>query len=200
MAYAKATLGDLLLSLSYRYGESSTPSSGIENRKYWLNQGVNYIVDQLRPVQVDTITVASGTCDLSSSTGSTLDFRAFVKLLDSNNYSIELLSPEDYAHASGNVCSITGNHTSGFTLNVKTDGTYTLWYRFYPSPMSADGDICIVSDPEAVVAFAYAQIRRSETDPLGDVQRNLDEVQDRIDNMAEEIARNEGALTIKTLF
>ena len=200
MAYAKSTFEDLLLSLSYRYGESSTPPSGIENRKYWLNRGVNYVLDRLKPVQTDTITVASGVCDLTSGAGTTLDFRSFVSLLDSNNHSIQIVSPDQYAHAEGNVCSITGNHTSGFTLNVKTDGTYTLWYRFYPSDMTADGDVCIVSDPEAVVAFAYAQIRRSETDPLGDVDKNLQECEDRINNMAEELSRNEGALTFKTLY
>ena len=201
MAYAKAQFEDLQLSLAYRYGESAVPSGGVDNRNYWLNRGVNYVLDKLKPTQVDTITIASGICDLSSTgSGSTKDFRSFVKLLDANNHSISLVSQEDYAHETGNVCSITGNHSSGFTLKVKTDGAYTLWYRFYPSDMVNATDECIVSDPEAVVAYAYAQLRRSETDPLEDADRNMQECDDRIVNMSEEIARNEGTLSFKTLY
>ena len=66
MAYAKHTLGDILLSLSYRYGESAIPATGIDNRKYWINRGVEFCVDQLKMKKTASVTVVDGTANLSS--------------------------------------------------------------------------------------------------------------------------------------
>jgi len=100
----------------------------------------------------------------------------------------------------GFVCCITGNHATGYTLNVKTDGTYTLYYEFYVSPLVNTTDECIIPDPEAVVAYAYAQIRMSETDPLQDAEKNLKECDMRVKNMAQAISKNEGDLYFKSLY
>jgi hypothetical protein len=199
--YAKPTFNEILLSLSYRYGESSVPAAGIDNRKYWINRGIEFIVDKLRIRKNVTVTVASGVCSLSATTAEpAYDFKSFSQLLDSNGQEVPIVDREEYVEQGGQACCITGSHDTGFTLNVKTDGTYTLYYEFYISPLVNTTDICIVTDPEAVAAYAYSQIRMSETDPLEDAGKNMDECLNRIQRMAEDISRNEGPLTFKTLY
>ncbi len=201
MAYAKPTFNDLLLSMSYRYGETSVPSSGIDNRKYWINRGVEYCVEQLDIRKSVAVTVASGTCDLSvASAAPAGDFKSIVELRNSSDVLVPAVASNKYAITTTDVCCVTGSHGEGYTLLAKTDGDYTLWYRFFVSTMVATTDVCIISDPEAVAAYAYAQIRMSETDPLEDAQKNMDECKERIAAMAENMSRNEGDLTFKTLY
>lgn len=205
MPYAKHTLGDILLSFSYRYGESAVPSTGIDNRKYWINRGVEYCVEQLKLKKTATVTVASGTANLSVTTANPApDFKSVVQLRDSSNNEYLLIGEEEYENAdnptTARVFCITGNHKDGYVLKAKNDGDYTLWYRFYISPMTATTDECIVSDPEAVAAYAYAQIRMSETDPLEDAEKNMQECRERIAGMSENISRNEPDLKFRTLY
>lgn len=201
MAYAKQTFNDLMTSLSYRYGESSAPTTGVDNRKYWVNRGIEFCMDRLQFSKVATVTVASGVCSLSVSTADAApDFKSFDKLLNSSGYEIKKVSQEDFTASGEDVCCVTGDHLNGYILKAKTDGTYSLYYQFYISPLVATTDICIIPDPEAVVAYAYAQIRMSETDPLQDAQINMDECFDRIGRMNEDIVRNEGQLTFKVLY
>jgi hypothetical protein len=202
MAYSKATFNDILLSLSYRYGEASVPAAGIDNRKYWVNRGIEFIVDKLQLNKSVSVTVASGVCNLSVTPSSdpAPDFKSFDKLLDSTGLEVPMVSKSDYTLMGGQVCCITGDHATGYVLNVKTDGTYTLYYQYYISPLVSTTDICPISDPEAVAAYAYAQIRLSETDPLEDANTNMQECLNRIDAMAEDISRSEGPLTFKTLY
>lgn len=201
MAYSKPTFNTILLSLSYRYGETSVPTSGIDNRKYWINRGIEYCMEQLDMKKSASVTVASGTVDLNVTTADAApDFKSIVDLRDSGNNKYILVSMEEYPAVSGNYYCLTGNQTSGYTLNVKNDGDYTLWYRYYTDPLVNTTDECIIPDPEAVAAYAYAQIRMSETDPLEDADKNMQECRDRIAAMAENQNRNEGDLHFKTLY
>jgi hypothetical protein len=75
---------------------------------------------------------------------------------------------------------ITGNHTDGFSLNTYEDDTYIVYYSFKPSPLSGDSDVCIIPDPEAVVAYAYGMLRKSETDPIEDADSALQECDSRL--------------------
>jgi len=201
MPYAKATFNDLLLSLSYRYGETTVPSSGIDNRKYWINRGIEYCMEQLDMTKSVSVTVASGVCNLNVSTANPApDFKSISELRDSSNAKYTPTYPEMYGLVVGAYFCITGDHGTGYVLKAKNDGVYTLWYRFYTSPLVNTTDICIISDPEAVAAYAYAQIRLSETDPLEDAQRNLDECTDRISKMGENVNRNGPPATFKPLY
>jgi len=202
MAYSKSTFNDILLSVSYRYGEISVPTNGIENRKYWVNKGIEYCVEKLKMRKSVPVTVLNGVCSLDAVlTDPALDFKAISKLVDSNGIEYRVVTIEEYAkQPSDKICSISGNHITGNILNVKTDGDYTLFYYFYPEKISNDDDICIIQDPEAVVSYAYAQLRLSETDPIGDAQRNLDECNERIRNMAADMSINEGDLSFKVMF
>lgn len=201
MAYSKPTFGQILLSLSYRYGENAVPSAGIDNRKYWVNRGIEFCAEQLDLKKSVAVTVASGVADLSvSSAGVAPDFKSIIELRDSGGNKYTIVSQEEYQAMSGACCSITGNHADGFTLNVKNDGDYTLWYRFYTDPLVNDADECIIPDPEAVAAYAYSSLRKSETDPLEDAEKNMDECLERIADMADNINRNEGDLSFRVLY
>jgi len=201
MPYAKATFNDLLLSMSYRYGESTVPASGIDNRKYWINRGIEFCAEQLELVTAVSVTVAANVCALNETTASpAYDFKSINELRNSDDRSFTIVTKDVYPVKVGQYCCITGSHSTGFVLNVKEDGVFTLWYRFYTSPLVATTDVCIISDPEAVAAYAYAQIRMSETDPLEDAEKNMQECRDRIAAMAKNIGRSEGDLTFKTLY
>ena len=205
MAYAKHTLGDILLSLSYRYGESAIPSTGIDNRKYWINRGVEFCVDQLKMKKTASVTVVDGTANLSVTTANPApDFKSVFQLRDSSGNEYLLVTEEEYESTdnptTARVFCISGSHKDGYVLKAKNDDTYTLWYRFHISPMTATTDECVVPDPEAVVAYAYSQLRMSETDPLEDAEKNMDECRERIAAMAEDLNKNEGDLRFRTLY
>lgn len=201
MSYAKSTFNDILLSMSYRYGETSVPSSGIDNRKYWINRGIEFCVEQMDMQKSVSVVVTSGVADLNVSTANPApDFKSVVELRDSSDQKYTRVRSDEYAKRIGNVYCITGNHADGFVLNAKNDDTFTLHYRFYTTPLLNLTDVCIIPDPEAVAAYAYAQIRMSETDPLEDAQKNMDECKERIASMSENISRNEGDLTFKVLY
>lgn len=201
MAYSKHTFNDILLSISYRYGETGVPSTGIDNRKYWANRGVEYIQDQLQLKKGVSVTVSSGSVVLNSTTADpAYDFKSFDQLLDSSGLPYTIVDKDEYEALTGRVCCITGTHDTGYTLYAKADGTYTLYYQFYISPMVNTTDICPIPDPEAVAAYAYSQLRKAQADPLEDAEKNMEECDNRIKMMAEDISRNEGDLTFKTLY
>ncbi len=194
-AYAKQTFQNLQLSLAYRYGESAIPSSGTANRNFWLNRGQDYCVDRIGMKKQASITVSSGTASLPT------DFKFPISLLDSDNVIYSQINEEQYSYYSSShtVFTITGNHSSGFTLKASNDGTFTLTYYFHPSPMSSNSDVCIVPDGEAVVAYAYGMLRKSETDPLGDAGPSLSEAEERIKQMQINQSGNEEQLRFRSL-
>lgn len=200
MAYAKQTFNDVLTSVAYRYGETSVPASGIDNWKHWANKGVEYCAERLDLKKSVSITTINDVCVLNASiTDPAMDFKSVSKLVDVNGRVIPISNNYERKVASAYTFSLTGDHATGITLHA-ADGTYTLYYNFYPAPMVSLTDVCIIPDGEAVSAFVYAQIRRSETDPLNDVEKNLQEVENRINKMSEELSKNEGDLRFKPLF
>ena len=70
--------------------------------------------------------------------------------------------------------------TDGFYLNTPTNTTYTIKYSFKPVELSSDSDKCIIPDPEAPVAYAYAMIRKAESDPFEDADTALQECDSRL--------------------
>ena len=200
--YTKPTFQDILLSLSYRYGESSVPVAGIDNRKLWINNGIEFVIEKLQLLKSVSVTVTGGIVSLNASSAEPApDFKSFAKLMDSRGNQYSIYNQEDYINAGDSrACCITGNFATGYMLNVKADGDYTLWYRFYTDKLVNTTDVSPVPDAEAISAYAYAQIRMSETDPLGDASKNMDECYSRIDTMAMNVASNEGDLRFKPLF
>lgn len=195
MAYAKTTYTQLQLSLAYKYGEDAIPSSGTANRNHWLNKAVQYIADRLKLQKNASVVVSSGSGNMPT------DFKTIIRVVDSDNVQWEQVNKEDYDSVTSpaQVFTISGNHLDGYTLKTKDDGTFTIHYYFHPDDMSASSDVCIIPDGEAVVCYSYAMLRKSETDPLGDAQSNLDEMERRIDLMIEDGDLNQAPLLMKTL-
>jgi hypothetical protein len=190
MAYAVKTLADLKQSLSDRHDNGTVPTNTTILAKYvrLLNRGVEYCTDRMRIRDTQSVVVTSGVGTLP--TGFILANSVF----NSSNVALVMVDPEDATMHTGLVYWITGNQTSGFTLNVPTDGTYTVNYAFRPTWMSSNSDVCIVPDIEAPVAYAYAMLRKSESDPFEDSEASLQECDARIAEMNSAMSINDDAI------
>jgi hypothetical protein len=73
-----------------------------------------------------------------------------------------------------------------------TSGDYVVNYTFKPSSLVNNTDICIIPDIEAPVAYAYAMLRKGESDPFEDAETSLDEVDARIVEMSSTVDNNSG--------
>ncbi len=193
MAFSKTTFNDLKLSLAYRYGETAIPSSGDSNRNFWLNKAVQYMANKIGLVKKTSLTVSSGSVSLPD------DFVSPVKLKDSDDSVFTQVDQEDYDSDVGNTYTIEGNQTDGWTLYASSDGTYTLFYKYRPEDMSSNSDVCVIPDGEAVVAYAYGMLRKSETDPLGDAGSALQEAESRLAKMIRDYQETDKRLTFTFL-
>ena len=175
MTYAKATLATLKQSLADRHDGGVLPTSSAI-LTFWtrlINRGVEYCADRLRLEKSKDYTTSGGTVALDS------DFLIVNNVYkgDVLMYQVDKDRKED--QISGTYW-ITGNQTDGFYLNTPADADYTVYYSFKPSPLVNDSDVCIIPDPEAVVAYAYGMLRKSETDPIEDADSALQECDSRL--------------------
>ncbi len=187
MAYAKKDLEDLQQSLADKISAGVVPTSSAKV-SYWnrmLNEGQAYCADRLRMTKSASLTTSSGTIALPT------DFLLIDKVITSGGFSVEQINKEDSESTSFGYW-ITGNHFDGWYLNSNTDETYTVWYVFKPSEMSATTDLCIIPDPVAVVCYAYSKLRMAQTDPLEDADKEMGECNRRMDEVISSYTINEG--------
>ena len=178
MAYAKKTLANLQQSLADRHDSGVLPTSSV-TLAYWtrlLNRGLAYCADKLKLETSDTITIASGTGALPD------DFISINRVF-SGDQEYTQISKDDVENQTGYTYWITGSHFGGFYLNTETDGDYTVYYAYRPAEMVNTTDVCVIPDPEAVSAFAYGMLRKSETDPIEDADASLQECEDRLNSL-----------------
>jgi hypothetical protein len=189
MAYTLLTLADIKQSVADRHDNGVVPTNSTVLARYvrLINRGIAYCADKLRISKPVTLAVTSGVADLPD------DFilanSVFIGLVECLK-----VDPEDSAVHFGPVYWITGNQTDGFVLNTPTDGSYVVNYAFRPSPLSSNTDICIIPDIEAVSAYAYAMLRKGESDPFEDADKSLQECDSRIREMASANAINSDAI------
>ena len=185
--YTKTTLLDIKTALSYRYGEETLPtdSATVSKRNHFINRGIEYILSRLKPVKKTTLTVASGTVTLPT------DFRTPFFIFDTAGNQLSQISKTESTATTGFVYWIDGTFKDGYTFNTSTDGDYDVFYEYYPAPLASDVDISEVADGEAVACYAYAMIRKSESDPLDDADKSLTECENRIGQMIEEAREND---------
>lgn len=186
MPFTKKTLTDLLQSLADRHESNGVLPTSSATISFWtrlLNKGVNYCADKLRLTKSTSLTTTSGSVALPD------DFLVRDSVfLDTTEYTL-VDATNEFIHE-GLVYWITGNQTDGFTLNVPDDDTYTVSYSFKPVELSSGTDKCIIPDPEAVVAYAYAMIRKAESDPFEDADRALEECDSRLREIQSQSAIN----------
>jgi len=186
MPYQKKTLADLQQSLADRHDAGTLPTSSA-TLAFWtrlLNRGVNYCADKLRINKSTTLTTASGTIALPD------DFLVMNRVFDASNNEQSMVGQDDLANHTGSVYWISGNQFDGFYLNAPSDKAYTVEYSFKPVEMATGTDKCIIPDPEAVVAYAYSFLRRSETDPIGDADKALQECDTRLTELQDAYSIN----------
>jgi hypothetical protein len=177
MTYARKTLADLKQSLADRHDSGTMPTAAA-TLTLWtrlLNRGQAYCADRLRLLKSTTLTTSSGTIALP------IDFILISRVFNSSGTEQKQIAPDDVASQdNAGFFWIEGNQTDGFTLNAPTNEAWTVEYAFRPTDMSSDSDVCVIPDPEAVVAFAYAMLRKSETDPINDADSSLQECDERL--------------------
>ena len=176
MPYTKKTLADLKQSLADRHDSGTLPTAAA-TLTFWtrlLNRGVNYCADKLRMEKNADFITASVTIALAD------DFLIVNRVYNADNTEYAHADKDDVLSHTGHVFWITGNQYDGYYLNSPADETLTVYYSFKPVEMSLDADKCIIPDPEAVVAYAYSFLRKSETDPIEDADAALQECDTRL--------------------
>lgn len=190
MAYTKSTLADCKQSLADKHDSGVLPTDAT-TLAYWtrlINQGVKYCADQLRLEKSVSLTTASGTIALPT------DFLVINDVRNSGDIPLDEVSKSDLQAQVGLVYWITGNHADGFYLNTPSDETYTVFYSFHVAKMTIDADICIISDIEAPVLYAYSKLRKAETDPLGDADSSMGEAEMLLREMQDQLQINDRPL------
>ncbi|HHE45924.1 MAG TPA: hypothetical protein ENL05_01055 [Candidatus Moranbacteria bacterium] len=192
MAYTKPTLADLKQSLADRHdgGDIPTDSSTLSLWIRLFNRGVEYCIRKLGIVKSTSLTTSGGTVALPD------DFVKINRVYDANDNLISLITKEISVKAgtSEDVYWITGDFVNGFYFNTPDDETYTIYYTYRPSPMSADTDVCQFQDEEAITAYAYGMLRKSESDPFEDANQALGEVDARLSEIASQYNTNDKPL------
>lgn len=179
MPYVKKTLGDLKQSLADRHDSGVLPTSSV-TLAYWtrlLNRGLAYCSDKLRLMKSTSLTTSSGTIALPD------DFLTISRVYDASENELAQVDQDDIPMQVAGTFWVTGNHFDDFNLNTTEDKTYTVEYTFRPAEMVNNTDECIIPDPEAVVAYAYGMLRKSETDPIEDADDALRECDSRLMEM-----------------
>jgi len=189
MAYTKKTLADCLQSLADRHDNGTVPAASATVARYtrFINRGVLYCADRLRMSKKTTIVVTSGV-------GALPDDFILMNSVFLSTTQISIVDADDGPKQVGNVFWITGNQTDGFVLNTPSDGTYSISYAFRPADMSSNSDVCLIPDIEAPVAYAYAMLRKGESDPFEDAQTSLQECDSLIKEMQSAYSINTDAI------
>lgn len=196
MPYTAKTLADLQQSLADRHNGGVLPTSSV-TLTYWtrlLNRGKDYCVRKLKINKPRSITTSSGTVAVGAY------FLMVDKVWNDDNEEIKQIAERDSADADGLVYWISGNQQDGFYFNVPSgyDDTFTIHQAEQFPDMSLSTDICIIPDEEAVVAYAYAFLRKAETDPIGDAESALQECDTRLVEL-QSIKTNNDAVSEMTL-
>jgi hypothetical protein len=189
MTFAIKNLTDCHQSLADRHDNGVIPTSSVILSKYtrFLNRGVAYCADKLRLTKTASLTTTSGSVALPD------DFLIRDSVfVDDQEYG--LVDPSDTTLHTGFVYWITGNQVDGFTLNVPDDNTFDVTYGFKPTEMVSGTDQCIIPDIEAVVAYAYSFIRKSESDPFEDAESALQECDTRLGEIQSANSINQDAI------
>lgn len=201
--YTKKTLTNLKQALADKISAGVVPTASA-TLAYWtrmLNDGQQYCADKLRLTKSASFTTTGATSTTGGSIVLADDFVLIDKVVDGDGNQLIQISKEDsipHISSGGNVFWITGNHFDDFYLNTPSNDTYTVYYTFRPSEMSADSDECIIADPVAVVCYAYSKLRMAQTDPLEDADKEMGECNRRIDEMVSARVFNEsGGLVFK---
>lgn len=187
--YALKTLAELKQSLADRHDNGVVPTNSTVLAKYvrLLNRGIEYCADRMRLSKPYSITITSGVGDLPA------DF-IIANSVFKDQLEYTKVDPEDEAVHTGLTFWVTGNQTDGFVLNTPQDGTYTVNYSFKPTWLSSNSDLCVVPDIEAPVAYAYAMLRKSESDPFEDADKALQECDARIGEINSQVSINSDSI------
>jgi cytochrome c1 len=207
------TYGTIKTLLAYKYGESSAPSTGVENRNAFINLAMQDIASRhtfswrLKNYSA----VANGTTSETLPTDFSVDgFKQGTLKVGGIEYLVIKEGQEQfYSHTESDgtvdyqdgLAIIKGNKSTGFTLyfpSAPTAGSaITGRYFSDPADLSADADVCIVPDGDAVASLAYAQLLESEGE-VSEAQVYREQAENKIGQMIEHEQRNKGQRQMMT--
>jgi hypothetical protein len=194
MPYTKKTLADLRQSLADRHNNGKVPTSS-DVLSLWtrlFNRGKDYCARKLQINSKTSLTTSGGTIACPTA------FLVVDTVYNSDEEPLTQIKEAESTGATGNYYWISGNHQDGFYFNVPTDndGTFTIHEATHFPDMSLTTDICIIPDEEAVVAYAYSFLRRSESDPFEDAESSLQECDSRLSELISNQNANESNLEL----
>jgi hypothetical protein len=166
-----ATFEDYLLDLSYVLGETSVPTSGIDDRKRFINI-VRRDICNRRPWKWATkwgqsvsLTDGSGSLPSDYREGGMVEVRVDKNVFEQISY-----SDQSKYEADAYVYWVTGNQVDGFKINTNQDlASVDVSYATQCVNLSALADQCPIPLTEPVVKGALVYIRKSEN-PMADTQ------------------------------
>lgn len=183
------TLSNLLQFLADKHASGVIPTES-QTISFWtrlLNEGQEYCADRLQIEKQDDITTSSYEVALPS------DFLSIISLVrKESGEQLKLINASHSENAPAGFFWITGDDVTGRTLHTPSDETFTIHYVINATPMVNNTDVCIIPDPYAVVCYAYAKLRQSETDPIGDAGAHLAECERRLDKIIDQRVANSG--------
>lgn len=195
MAYTVQDLDDLKQSLADRHDAGDLPTDAT-TLSYWtrlLNRAKDYCSDRLNLTKSTSLSTTSGSVVLPD------DFVVVNAVVDSNDLTWTLITKEESDNAGAMCYWITGDQDGRFYLKTETgyDQTFTVYYVYRPGDMSTGTDECVIPDPEAVVARAYAMLRMAEFDPAEDADKALGECDRRLDEIIYQRNINDGGTNFR---
>jgi hypothetical protein len=174
------TLANLLQYIADKHDSGKLPTDSA-TLSFWtrlLNDGQRYCADRLELSKQVTLT-----------TPATLptDFLSVISV-----YGYQLVNASQSDELVGKYYWITGDVKDGYTITTPTADEINLTYVYSPTEMTTNTDVCIIPDPLAVACYAYAKLRQSETDPIGDAGSHLAECDTRLREVKHKQIANDG--------
>lgn len=194
MTYVKSTLSDCLQSLADRHNSGTLPNKATTTTLWTrtLNRGLDYCARRLNLIKSTPLSTVNGTIALPD------DFKTIFRVFKDTS-ELTQLGQDDLDKQTGLSFWITGDNFNGYAINTPSDMDLTVEYYFYPAKMVTGTDICIIPDIEAVVSYAYAMLRKSESDPFEDADRAFAECDSRLTELKSDQTANNNNLDFQLI-
>jgi hypothetical protein len=184
------TLQEILEDLNYLLGDTSVPSTGIDNQKRFINRSIETIWDRTdwSWAGCSTIYNFSGTTQiLPSNFDSIISVREVVTGSDNDNvYTIGDVEDKDTG-ASDYLLYVEGNRVDGYTMTINqtNNPSLTVRYKKTPDVLSATSDTTRIPRSMPIARGAYLLMNRAQPDP----EVNLTEVSAEFEKDIAELMR-----------
>ena len=185
---------DILLDMSYLLGEQSIPTSGIEDRKRFIQASLDRIYrlyDFQEFKAIATISISSGTGTLPSDTGESPDLD--VRVVNSgsgDDYIFEQIPYEDQdRYSAGDYKYWLTGSAGDYTLNTKDDVS-TVIARYIQEAPAVNASISTTFPSAMVIARGALVYYKQAENPLADISQDEALFQSELQEVIQRQIRN----------